>query len=91
MKLRHPRAMALLSIAYIVAVVVTFWMAGRQRANFDQSQLLRYSFTLKNTTSRHLTDVEFATYAPVKQTATQRCCKELTASAPLSIGRGRGR
>lgn len=45
---------------------------------------VQYSFTLKNTTNRLLKKAEFWTYAPVKETATQRC-EDIAASHPYDL------
>lgn len=45
---------------------------------------IRYSFTLQNTTNNLLPKAEFWAYAPVKQTATQRCIN-LEASHPYQL------
>jgi hypothetical protein len=45
---------------------------------------IQYGFTLKNTTNRVLKEAEFWTYAPVKQTSTQRCLK-LEVSQPYRL------
>lgn len=47
---------------------------------------IQYSFTVQNKTGRLMKNAEFWTYAPVKQTATQRCMKlEVSHSYELSI------
>ena len=45
---------------------------------------IRYSFTLQNTTNQLLRNAEFWTYAPVKQTPTQRCVS-LKTSHPYEL------
>lgn len=45
---------------------------------------MRYSFILKNSTNHLLKSAEFWTYAPVKETSTQRCIK-LKASHPYEL------
>ena len=45
---------------------------------------IRYGFTLQNTTNRLLENAEFWTYAPVKQTSTQRCVN-IEASHPYQL------
>lgn len=40
---------------------------------YTHPRQIRYVFTLQNTTNRLLETAEFWTYAPVKQTSTQRC------------------
>lgn len=51
---------------------------------YSRSRQVRYSFTLQNTTNRLLENAEFWTYAPVKQTSTQRCVN-LEASYPYQL------
>lgn len=53
-------------------------------ASYPISRQIRYGFTLHNTTNRLLEKAEFWTYAPVKQTATQRCM-HLEASHPYEL------
>ena len=45
---------------------------------------IRYSFTLRNTTNRTLRDVDFWTYAPVRESSLQECVK-LETSHPSRI------
>lgn len=45
---------------------------------------IQYSFTLQNGTNRPLSDAEFSTYAPVKQTATQ-CVTKIESSHPYEL------
>lgn len=45
---------------------------------------IQYSFTLQNKSNRLLNKAEFWTYAPVKETSTQRCLK-LNASHPYKL------
>jgi len=52
---------------------------------YDTVKQLSYSFTLKNNTNRVLQDIDFRTYAPVQQTATQQCCEQLQASHAYQI------
>jgi hypothetical protein len=42
------------------------------KSNYSILRQIQYSFTLQNKTNRLLEKAEFWTYAPVKQTATQR-------------------
>lgn len=58
---------------------------GAPEARYDIPRTISYSFTLKNDTNRVLNNVEFWTYAPVRQTATQRCCRHLTVSQPYQL------
>ena len=53
--------------------------------HYAVTRTIRYSYTLRNDTSRVLIDVQFRTYAPVLQTSTQRCCKVLEASHPYRL------
>ena len=41
--------------------------------DYSIARQIKYGFTLKNTTNRLLKHAEFWTYAPVKQTSTQKC------------------
>ena len=73
---------------YLFAVAcscaVLFWaISGRHEeviprvpeASYSIPRQIRYSFTLQNTTNQLLKNAEFWTYAPVKQTSTQRCVR----------------
>lgn len=52
---------------------------------YDIPRHVRYGFTLRNTTNQVLEDVEFWTYAPVRQTSTQLCCEQLESSLPHTL------
>ncbi|MDV2078513.1 hypothetical protein [Marinobacter xestospongiae] len=45
--------------------------SGTGDAEKSVQRLVRYSFTLKNTTSEHLTDIRFSTFSPVPETPYQ--------------------
>jgi len=53
-------------------------------ADYPVTRDIQYGFTLKNTTNHLLKEVEFWTYAPVRQTSTQRCLK-LEVSQPYRL------
>lgn len=46
--------------------------AERPKSSYSIPRKVQMSFTLKNTTGKVIKDVEFRTYAPVEQTATQK-------------------
>ncbi|MFV1951066.1 MAG: transglutaminase family protein [Nitrospinota bacterium] len=46
---------------------------GLTESNYSIHRQIQYSFTLQNRTNRLLKKAEFWTYAPLKQTSTQRC------------------
>ena len=82
---------------YLFAVAcscaVLFWaISGRHEeviprvpeASYSIPRQIRYSFTLQNTTNQLLKNAEFWTYAPVKQTPTQRCVN-LETSHPYEL------
>lgn len=46
---------------------------------------IQYGFTIQNKSNRLLEKAEFWTYAPVKQTSTQRCCIKIDASHPYEL------
>ncbi len=48
------------------------WFVSRQ-ARYSIPRHIQYSFTLRNTTNRLVKKAELWTYAPVKQTSTQKC------------------
>lgn len=52
---------------------------------YEIAKTVTYSFTLQNRSGRLLTGGEFWAYAPHRETATQRCCQRLDASAPFEI------
>ena len=52
--------------------------------DYSIARQIKYGFTLQNTTNRLLKHAEFWTYAPVKQTSTQRCM-HLEASHPFQL------
>jgi transglutaminase superfamily protein len=72
-------------ILYMAAAcfcIALFWAITRKNEdiphrfpapNYSIHRQIRYSFTLQNTTNQLLKNAEFWTYAPVKQTPTQRC------------------
>lgn len=53
---------------------------------YQMPKLIRYSFTLNNTTGRPLEKAEFRTYAPVPQTSYQKV-KKISANQPYRITR----
>jgi hypothetical protein len=73
---------ACLLAVWIIAEIY-FWLAS-PRASYTIPRHIRYSFTLRNTTNRLLKGIEFWTYAPVRQTATQQCAR-LDASHPYQL------
>jgi len=70
--------------------VILTWVAVKRftssvrEPGYPIARQIRYSFTLQNTTNQLLKEAEFWTYAPVKQTATQRCVK-LDSSHPYEL------
>lgn len=73
---KHP----LLYLSILCVCLVCMWLFVKKEdwlrvpeANYSIPRQIRYSFTLQNTTNRLLKNAEFWTYAPVKQTSTQRC------------------
>lgn len=85
MKTKHRRALIVLTTLITTALTAVYIRSDRHETAYEQTKILRYSFTLRNTSNRPLTDVEFATYAPVKHTSTQRCCQALTANNPYKL------
>ena len=61
----------------------TDWF-GVPKASYIIPRHIEYSFTLQNKTNRLVKKAEFWTYAPVKQTATQRCDR-VEASHPFRM------
>jgi len=73
--------------------IALFWAITRKNEdiphrlpapNYSIPRQIRYSFTLQNTTNQLLRNAEFWTYAPVKQTPTQRCVS-LETSHPYEL------
>ncbi|MDF1589872.1 MAG: transglutaminase-like domain-containing protein [Desulfobacterales bacterium] len=58
--------------------------AADDRSAYTIPRQVYYEFTLQNTGSQLLENAEFRTYAPVKQTANQRC-DAITASHPFDL------
>jgi hypothetical protein len=56
----------------------------RNLTNYSIPKQIHLSFTLQNTTARIIEKAEFWTYAPVKQTATQKCA-QIRSSHPYQI------
>lgn len=54
------------------------------QAEWDISRQIQYSFTLQNTTGNIIRKAELWTYAPVKQTSTQKCGR-IEASHPYQL------
>lgn len=77
---------------YIVAIGISVVIIGvviilRYRVpepTFTIPRQIQYSFTLQNRSNRLMKKAEFWTYAPVKQTATQKCI-QLEASHPYCL------
>ncbi|MFH1147587.1 MAG: transglutaminase domain-containing protein [Pseudomonadota bacterium] len=69
----------------ICLFAVLFSHAGfASESGYTVTRQVQYGFTLKNTANRLLKGAEFRTYAPVKETATQRC-EQITASHPYDL------
>lgn len=51
----------------------SFSNPGQNLTHYSIPKQIHFSFTLQNTTNRIIKRAEFWTYAPVKQTATQKC------------------
>jgi len=58
--------------------------AAEARSAYKLPRRVTYAFTLQNTGPQLLENAEFRTYAPVKQTAGQRC-NAITASHPFEV------
>jgi hypothetical protein len=78
------RKTSLYLLAAACSCIVLFWAVSRRHeeviplvpeANYSIPRQIRYGFTLQNTTNQLLRNAEFWTYAPVKQTPTQRCVR----------------
>jgi transglutaminase-like putative cysteine protease len=59
-------------------------ISSRPEAFYPIKRVVQYGYTLQNETNRLLEKAEFWTYAPVKQTATQRC-ENLEGSHPYEL------
>lgn len=67
-----------------VGVINTDAEPALRETNYSVRRQVQYSFTLRNRTNRLLKKAAFWTYAPVKETATQRCVR-LEASHPYEL------
>jgi len=84
----------LISVISIVLVAGIVWIfqaklgaIGDHRQNpthYSIPKQIHFSFTLQNTTARMINKAEFWTYAPVKQTATQKCA-QIRSSYPYQL------
>lgn len=93
---KMPRLSLKRLILYMAAAcfcVALFWAITRKNEdiphllpepNYSIPKQIRYSFTIQNTTNQLLRNTEFWTYAPVKQTPTQRCVS-LETSHPYEL------
>ncbi len=59
-------------------------LPGHNEPVYTTPRVVRYGFSIENTTEKVLEDVEFRTYAPVKQTSTQKVV-QLTSSVPYTL------
>ncbi len=75
-----------LSFCLIIGLVAvsSFLKSRLPQPTYPFSRHVRYAYTLQNNTNRVVKDVEFRTYAPVKQTATQLCV-HLKSSHPYQL------
>ncbi len=62
-----------LILLYVSSVSMNSLAAEEAGPGYVTPLHVQYSFTLQNRTNKGLQDVQFWTYAPVKQTATQKC------------------
>lgn len=89
-KARSWRLWVVLAVlAAVLGAGWRFWL-GRRPApepepRYEIAKTVSYGFTLKNGSGRLLEGGEFWTYAPNRETASQRCCVRLDASAPFDI------
>ena len=69
---------------FVILLCASYWIFGHGKkskqkaikansASYSIPRKIQYSFTVQNTTNHLLKKAELWTYAPVKQTATQRC------------------
>lgn len=84
---KHP----LLYLSILCVCLVCIWLFVKKddrpvvlEAHYSIPRQIRYGFTLQNTTNRLLKRAELWTYAPVKQTSTQRCVR-LETSHPYRL------
>ena len=65
------------SLCFIVigVVIIGILKFHSPQPTYPVSRHIQYAFTLQNRTNRAIKNAEFWTYAPVKQTATQRCTR----------------
>ncbi len=79
------------SIIYNLKLILCFTLAvnfmlfaGDIKEKYKIPRTIKYGYTLTNQTNKVLEKVEFYTYAPVKQTATQMC-REIKSSYPYTL------
>lgn len=72
-----------LSLALVAGVLAWFYLI-KPEGEYPIRKAVLYSFTVKNTTNRLLERASFSTYAPVRQTSTQRL-KHLDISHPYQL------
>ena len=65
------------SLCFIVigVIIIGILKFHSPQPTYPVSRHIQYAFTLQNRTNRVIKNAEFWTYAPVKQTATQRCTR----------------
>ena len=65
------------SLCFIVigVIIIGILKFHSPQPTYRVSRHIQYAFTLQNRTNRVIKNAEFWTYAPVKQTATQRCTR----------------
>ena len=76
--------LSIIALLLVVACAVIVFVIQKRQATYPINRVVQYSFSIQNTDSALLRDVDFSVYAPVKQTATQYL-KELNASHPYTL------
>ena len=79
-------AIVLLSGMIWIFIVKLGFIANLEKdlTHYSIPRKIYFSFTLQNTTNRSIKKAEFCTYAPVKQTATQKCL-QIRSSHPYRL------
>lgn len=84
--LKNNKYQALAIIAVFLAVLsgVIFMYDREPAVDYSLTRVIRYSFTIQNTTGQRLQNEDFWTYAPVKQTSFQ-ITRNINASHPYLV------
>lgn len=80
MKVFKSTGMLVISVIVVIGIAAWYGWKVLNMPVYDSVKTISYSLNVKNTTNRVLENVDVRTYAPVKETSAQRCCKRLDVS-----------